>query len=148
MPDRPAAPKLAERTSDSPLRMPTMAEAFTGLRHAVRLRCPHCGKGRVMRGLALRKRCDVCNLRFERTDDNYFGGAVFFGLFCGELFVVFTMVVTILVTWPKVPWDGILYGVTAASILALPISLPLAKVVWLHVDALVRPIQPSELEQG
>jgi hypothetical protein len=71
--------------------------------------------------------------------------AVFFGLFCGELVVALTLLFTMLLTWPKVPWDGILYGVTAGSILALPISLPFAKVVWLNVDSLVRPIQPDEL---
>lgn len=145
MSERPAAPRIAQRTSDSPLRMPTMRELTLGLRRAIRLRCPHCGSGRVMRGIAVRDRCDVCGLRFERTDDNYFGGAVFFGLFCGELVVALTLLVTILVTWPTVPWDGILYGVTIGSILALPVSLPLAKVVWLHVDTLVRPVQPEEL---
>jgi uncharacterized protein (DUF983 family) len=94
---------------------------------------------------SIRKRCEVCGLRFERTDDNYFGGAVFFGLFCGELVVALTLLVTILLTWPRVPWDGILYGVTIGSIVALPLSLPFAKVVWLNVDTLVRPVQPDEL---
>jgi uncharacterized protein (DUF983 family) len=126
--------------------MPSAAQLALGLRRSVTLRCPHCGKGRVVQGLGgPRERCQSCGLRFERTDDNYFGGAVFFGLFCGELVVALSMLVTILITWPRVPWNGILYGVTAASILALPVSLPFAKVVWLNVDVLVRPVQPEEL---
>src|SRR4051812_45140095 len=79
-------PRLAERTSDSPLRMPSLDQAIRGFALALRLRCPHCGKGFVLtRFGAVRERCVECGLRFMRTDDNYFGGAVFFGLFCGEL---------------------------------------------------------------
>ena len=126
--------------------MPTVRQLLRGLRRSIRFRCPHCGQGKVLRGIgSLNERCTVCGLRFERTDDNYFGGAVFFGLFCGELVVALTLLITILVTWPAVPWDGILYGVTIGSIVALPISLPFAKVVWLNVDTLVRPVQPDEL---
>jgi uncharacterized protein (DUF983 family) len=126
--------------------MPTAAQLARAMRRSFTLRCPHCGQGKVFQSLGvLRKRCEVCGLRFERTVDTYFGGAVFFGLFCGELVVALTLLITILLTWPEVPWDGILYGVTIGSILALPISLPFAKVVWLNVDTLVRPIQPEEL---
>lgn len=126
--------------------MPSAAEAARALRRSLTLRCPYCGKGKVLEGFgAVKKRCESCGLRFERTDDNYFGGAVFFGLFCGEVVVALTLLIAILVTWPKVPWDGILYGVTIGSILALPISLPFAKVVWLNVDTMVRPVQPEEL---
>jgi uncharacterized protein (DUF983 family) len=143
---RPAAPRLAARTSDTPLQMPTLAQLGRAIRRSFTFRCPHCGTGSVFQRIGvLRKRCEHCGLRFERTDDNYFGGAVFFGLFCGELVVALTLLATILLTWPRVPWDGILYGVTAGSILALPISLPFAKVVWLNVDTVVRPIQPEEL---
>jgi uncharacterized protein (DUF983 family) len=122
-----------------------MAEVRHALASAIRLRCPHCGTGKVMRGILLRERCDTCGLRFERTDDNYFGGAVFFGLFCGELVVAFALLITVLLTWPHVPWDGLLYAIVIGSLAALPVSLPLAKVVWLHVDTLVRPVQPDEL---
>jgi uncharacterized protein (DUF983 family) len=126
--------------------MPTAAQLMRALRRSFTFRCPHCGRGKVFQSLGvMRKRCDECGFRFERTDDNYFGGAVFFGLFCGELVVALTLLITILITWPKVPWDGILYGVTIGSIVALPISLPFAKVVWLNVDTMVRPIQPEEL---
>ena len=143
---RPAPPRLAARTSDSPLQMPSAAQLARAFRRSCTLRCPHCGTGKVFQSFGvMRKRCESCGLRFERTDDNYFGGAVFFGLFCGELVVALTLLITILVTWPKVPWDGILYGVTAGSILALPISLPFAKIVWLNVDTMVRPVQPDEL---
>src|SRR4051812_42669011 len=142
-----APPRLVDRTSDSPLRMPTLGQAMRGFALALRLRCPHCGKGYVLtRFGAVRERCSGCGLRFTRTDDNYFGGAVFFGLFCGELAVVLTLLTVVLITWPRVPWDAILYGTTAGCLLALPISLPFAKVVWLSVDTLVRPVQPYELE--
>jgi uncharacterized protein (DUF983 family) len=126
--------------------MPTLREALRGFRRGLTLRCPHCGKGFVLTRYGIvRERCLECGFRFTRTDDNYFGGAVFFGLFCGELVVALTLLIVMLLTWPKVPWDGILYGVTIGSLLALPISLPFAKVVWLSVDVMVRPVQPEEL---
>lgn len=129
--------------------MPSARQLLRGIRRSISLRCPHCGQGAVLQGVvSLRERCAVCGLRFERTDDNYFGGAVFFGLFCGELVVALTLLITILLTWPAVPWDGILYGVTIGSIVALPVSLPFAKVVWLNVDTLVRPVQPEELQNN
>ena len=129
--------------------MPTARQALRGFTLAFRLRCPHCGKGYVLTRLgAVRDHCSSCGLRFTRTDDNYFGGAVFFGLFLGELVVALTLLIVILITWPRVPWDGILYGTTAGCLLALPISLPFAKVVWLSVDTLVRPVQPHELVNG
>jgi len=122
--------------------MPQLGRA---LRRSFTLRCPSCGIGSVFRRVGiLATRSNSCGLRFERTDDNYFGGAVFFGLFLGELVVALTLLITILLTWPNVPWDGILHGVTIGSLVALPISLPFAKVIWLNVDTLVRPIQPGE----
>jgi uncharacterized protein (DUF983 family) len=145
-PPRLATPRVPKRTSDTPLRMPTAKQLVTGVLRAFRFRCPHCGTGRVLGKFAmLRARCDVCGFRYERTDDNYFGGAVFFGLFCGELVVALTLLIVTLFTWPDVPWNGILYGVTIGSLAALPISLPFAKVVWLTVDTLVRPVQADEL---
>jgi uncharacterized protein (DUF983 family) len=141
-----APPQLVARTSDTPLRMPTLREALRGFRLALSLRCPHCARGFVLTRIgAVRERCAECGFRFTRTDDHYFGGAVFFGLFCGELAVALTLLIVVLLTWPAVPWQGILYGTTIGSLLALPVSLPFAKVVWLSVDVMIRPIQPEEL---
>ena len=127
--------------------MPTASQAARGFGRAFSLRCPHCGKGFVLtRFGGVRERCLECGFRFMRTDDNYFGGAVFFGLFVGELAVALTLLVVVLLTWPTVPWDGILYGTTIGTLVALPISLPFAKVVWLSVDVMVRPVQPDELK--
>jgi uncharacterized protein (DUF983 family) len=138
-------PKLAERTSDTPMRLPGMRDLLRGLQLALRLRCPHCGQGAVLtRWGGVRKRCRDCRFRFERTDDNYFGGAMFFGMLIGELCVALTLLLVMLLTWPEVPWDGIKYATTIGAVAVIPLLLPFAKVVWLSVDVVVRPVQPDE----
>lgn len=143
-----AIPPRGSRTSDSPLHMPTGSDAMRALGRVLRLHCPHCGLGYVLtKWGGVRERCSGCALRFERTDDNYFGGAMFFGMMLGEGFVALSLLVVVLLTWPDVPWNGLQYGATAACILTLPLLLPFAKVVWLAVDVLVRPVQPEEQAQ-
>lgn len=43
---------------------------------------------------AVRNSCSACGLRFERTDDNYFGEAMFFGIMIGEGSVLLVLAVT------------------------------------------------------
>ena len=51
---------------------------------------------------------------------------------------------TVLVTSPHVPWDGLAYGAPIAMlILSIPM-VPFARVVWLTIDVLLRPVLPSE----
>ena len=43
--------------------------ALSPLRTGVRGRCPHCGQGRLFRGiLTLREKCDVCGLDYSFAD--------------------------------------------------------------------------------
>lgn len=143
-----ARPKLAERCSDTPMSLPGARDLFRGLHLAVRLRCPNCGRGAVLtRWGRVRERCAECSFRFERTDENYFGGAMFFGMMLGELLVALTLLFVVLLTWPKVPWDGIMYGTTMGAVAIIPLLLPFAKVVWLSIDVLVRPVQLDELSE-
>ena len=73
------------RNSDSALEMPTVARVLRLVGRTIRLRCPHCGEGAVLswKG-SVRANCSGCGLRFKRSDDHYFFGAVFFGLLMGE----------------------------------------------------------------
>jgi uncharacterized protein (DUF983 family) len=140
-----APPRLAERKSDTPLRLPGLRDLIRVLHLTLRLRCPNCARGAVLtKWGGVRHRCGTCGFRFERTDEHYFAGAIFFGLFLGELLVVLSLLTVILATWPEVPWDGILYGTTIGVVLVIPVLLPVAKVVWLSIDVVVRPIQPDE----
>ena len=96
----------------------------------------------------VRHRCTSCTLRFCRSDDNYFSGAMFFGLMIGESLAVLGIALAIFITWPNVPWDFLQYGGTLLLLVVLIGVFPLSKVVWLGVDVLVRPVGPEELSSG
>lgn len=128
--------------------MPAPGTALMLLRRTLRLRCPHCGKGAVMnrRGGVL-PRCASCNFRFERSDENYFAGAMFFGLLFGELMFAVSLLVIIVAMWPKVPWDTMMWAIPLGMVVVLIFWIPISRVVWLAIDVLVRPVQPAELEE-
>jgi uncharacterized protein (DUF983 family) len=133
--------------TESPLALPTFERTLAVWWRVLRLRCPHCGRGPVLRApAAVRLKCSGCGLRFERSRHNYFSGAMFFGLLIGETLFVTALVTTIIVTWPSVPWDAITYVAPIGMIVVMLLLLPISKVVWLGVDVLVRPVTAAELE--
>lgn len=99
----------------------------------------------LTRRATVRDRCDGCGLRFRRSDDNYFSGAMFFGLLIGETIFALTLLATIVASWPDVPWDAITYIAPVGMIAVMILLIPVSKVVWLGVDLLVRPVTPAEL---
>lgn len=134
------------RDTESALELPTAAYALRLLGRTLKLRCPNCGEGHVLRWSGgVRQRCPDCNLRFERSDDNYFSGAMFFGLLIGEFIFAVAMLITIVAMWPNVPWDFMTFAIPTGMLVVMIFLLPISKVVWLAVDTLVRPIVPSEL---
>jgi uncharacterized protein (DUF983 family) len=133
------------RHSESPLQMPNPSQALRALGRAFRLRCPNCGGGWVLSRLGrVRVRCSGCGFRFERTDESYFSGAMFFGLLMGEGLFALSLLIIVMASWPNVPWDALTFGAPAGMLLILPVLLPFSKVVWLAIDVLVRPVQPEE----
>jgi len=125
--------------------MPNARQALRAVARAFSLRCPNCGDGWVLTKLGrVRPRCTVCGFRFERTEENYFSGAMFFGLLMGEGIFALSLFFVVLLSWPNVPWDALTFGAPAGMLLLLPILLPFSKVVWLSIDVLVRPVQPQE----
>jgi uncharacterized protein (DUF983 family) len=126
--------------------MPTAAVALQGLGRLLRLRCPHCGQGPVLGAWGrVRERCTPCGFRYERTNDSYFSGAMFFGLLLGEGVFALSLLIVVVSSWPDVPWDALTYGAPLGMLLLLPLLLPVSKVIWLSIDVLVRPVQPDEL---
>lgn len=143
-----AMSRPGRRTTDTELRIPSVGEAISMLRRAVRLRCPHCGIGAVLtRRGSIRHRCPSCNFRFERSDENYFAGAMFFGLLFAEFLFGLTLLVVILAMWPKVPWDTMTWAIPTGMLVVMLFWIPISRVVWLSIDVLVRPVQPAELEE-
>jgi len=135
------------RTTDTPLEMPSGRRAVQLLSRLVRLKCPHCGGGRVLERLGrIRERCSACRFRYERSDENYFGGAMFVNFMLGAGTFVASFLAIIAFSWPSVPWDALTYGAPAVLVVGMVLLHPVSKVVWLTVDVLVRPVTPNELE--
>jgi uncharacterized protein (DUF983 family) len=62
---------------------PPLSPIATGLAG----RCPRCGKGRIFQGfLALKPRCDVCNLDLTVADTG--DGPAFFASFLGSIVIL------------------------------------------------------------
>jgi uncharacterized protein (DUF983 family) len=140
-----AAPR---RTTDSPLHLPSTRDALRVLRRTLALRCPHCGLGAVLRWQgSVRRRCSSCNFRYERSDENYFSGAMFFGLLFGEFIFGIAFLIVLVSMWPNVPWDTITWAMPLGMVVVLIFWIPISRVVWLAVDVLVRPVQAHEVER-
>ena len=131
----------------SGLELASPAHAARLFGRAFLLRCPNCGRGPVLRHwLKLRVRCGSCGLRTERGEHDYFVGSIFILFTLAGLLVLGTLVVTLVVSWPTVPWDLLQYGLPVMMGIAVPALFPFSKLVWLAFDLMLRPVTPEELE--
>ncbi|HEY8485297.1 MAG TPA: DUF983 domain-containing protein [Longimicrobiales bacterium] len=117
------------------------------LRRALKLRCPHCGVGRMFSSwLGMRERCTVCGLRFDRGESDHFIGAYLINLIVAELLVVAGLLLLAAVTWPDVPWDFLTYALAVLIVPAPFITYPFSKAVWLAIDVTFRPVERADIE--
>jgi uncharacterized protein (DUF983 family) len=143
----PRTPALPRRTTDSPLTAPSAGRAFAALSSLVRLRCPHCRRGKVLRRwIQVYERCPVCHFRYERSDENYFQGAMFINFMIGGVTFAASLLVVLLLSWPNVPWNALTFGAPVMMGALMILLYPISKVVWLTVDVMLRPVTPPELE--
>jgi uncharacterized protein (DUF983 family) len=139
-------PPRAGRSTDTPLAVPSAARAFAHLRRLLRLRCPNCGVGSVLtRVFHVRERCPHCGFRYERSDDNYFQGAMIVNFMLGAFTFAITLLTVLVVSWPNVPWNLLTFGVPLGLPVFMALLYPISKVVWLTVDVMVRPVMEEEL---
>jgi uncharacterized protein (DUF983 family) len=134
------------RSTETALSFPSGAVFARIIARTLKLRCPNCGSGHVLswRG-SVQPRCSVCNFRFERSDENYFSGAMFFGLLTGEFIFAIVLLIILVSMWPNIPWDTITWAIPTGMVILLFFLIPASKVIWLAVDVLVRPVSPEEL---
>lgn len=123
------------------------ATVFQLMTRALRLRCPHCGGGRIFASFfQLKPMCPTCGLRLERGESDYFVGAYLFNLMAVELILFVCVCTFVFFTWPTPPWDLITY-VTGFLMLAGCLGCyPFAKTTWLAVDLALRPLTREELQ--
>jgi len=125
----------------------TDAEHPTGLRHALRLlgralakRCPRCGGNDLfLTWFKMREVCPSCGLHLERRESGYVVGAYMLNIAVSEAIWLATMVAIAVATWPKPPWDFLLYGGVALMVAAPVVFYPWSKTLFLAADLLVRP---------
>jgi uncharacterized protein (DUF983 family) len=94
---------------------------------------------------SVHRRCGGCNFRYERSDESYFSGAMFFGLLMGEFIFAISLLILVVAMWPNVPWDTMTWAVPLGVLLTMVFVIPASRAVWLTIDVMVRPVQPDEL---
>ncbi|HEY4131991.1 MAG TPA: DUF983 domain-containing protein [Gemmatimonadaceae bacterium] len=126
---------------------PSAGRALAAFTSLARLRCPHCRRGKVLRRwYSVRERCSICHFRYERSDENYFQGAMFVNFMIGGFTFGASLLAVLLLSWPSVPWTALTFGAPVAMLVFMVLLYPISKVVWLTVDVMFRPVTPEELE--
>lgn len=139
------SPSSAARPAGAPAPF-TWQRLGTLLGRAVRLRCPNCGGGPVRRSWLKRlPACPRCGLRLDRGEHDYFIGAYLVNLIVAELLLALGLLIVLIATWPKPPWDVIQYGGAALLIVAPLVTYPITELVWLAFDLAARPLSAEEL---
>ena len=137
--------RQVDRAGSAPMRFQGFRRAAVLFARAVTLRCPHCGgRGIVATWFKLAPTCPTCHLRPERGESDYFLGGMMFNIALAESVFVVVLLVTLVVTWPRVPWALLQYGAPAAMVLAPIILYPFSKLVWLAFDLTLRPVVPND----
>ena len=143
----PAMPATGATTTESALAVPSFRQLFRLMGRALRLRCPNCGVGAVVRPWAtVIDKCTHCGFRFTRSADSYFSGAMLANLAVAEGLFAVVFTVALIVSWPNVPWDTLTWAMPLGIALAPALLLPFAKVAWLTFDVAFRPVTPEEIE--
>jgi len=136
-----------ERQTQSGLVVPGFRQTARLFGRALLLRCPNCGRGPVLEHwLRLRVRCGNCGLRLQRGEHDYFTGSMMILFVLAGSLLLGALVVTLLVTWPNVPWDLLQNGLPILMVVALPALFPFSKLLWLAFDLMLRPVTPEELD--
>jgi len=121
----------------------------TRIGRALRLRCPHCGRGQVVASwFRMRERCPVCGIRTARGEDDFMLGAMVFNIAFAEGLLALVLVGIVVASWPDVPWTFLQWGGPALMVLAPIFFLPFSRTLWMAVDPIFHPVGPEEAEEG
>ena len=111
---------------------------------AVRARCPLCGDKRIWKSFGETvAACPTCAYRFER-EEGYWVGALIVNI--GVAIVLFVVIAVggMAVTWPDVPWNGLLIASMVAMGTAAILFYPQSKTIWVWLDLMVHPYEGDE----
>lgn len=137
---------MADKTASAPMGFQGFRRTAALFARALMLRCPNCGaRGIVASWFKLAPACPRCRLRPERGESDYFLGGMMFNIGLAEGVFVIALIITLLVTWPRVPWSLLQYGAPAAMVLAPILLYPVSRLVWLAFDLMLRPVVPNDV---
>ena len=118
------------------------------LGRALRRRCPLCGGADLFDGwIEPKDACPRCQLKLDRGESDFFLGAYTLNFIVVELVLAGFLALAVLVTWPDVPWDALLW-IGAPLVVITPIAFyPVGRVLWLAVDLVMRPPGPMDFPE-
>jgi hypothetical protein len=92
----------------------------------------------------MREHCRRCGLEFER-EEGYWVGAMIINT--TMTFATFLVVFggSIVLTWPDVPWPGVLAVTVVANILIPVWFYPVSKTLWMALELSWHPLEEDEL---
>lgn len=136
-------------STTSQVRRPERPGAWTALGRSLLLRCPACGERRVRRTyFDFAHSCPACGLRFDRGESDYWIGGFMLNFVVAELIVVVAFVGAIVLMWPDVPWDLVMWGALVPAVLGPMLAYPFSRNVWLALDLKFRPPESEDFEDG
>ena len=117
------------------------------LSRGIRLRCPHCGDGRLRESwLKLKFKCPVCGLRTDRGEEDFFLGGMMWNIVFSEGMLLAAALLIGILTWPDVPWT-LMQWVGIALMAIVPfVFYPFSLGFWLANDIWIRPVTEEEME--
>ena len=113
------------------------------LRRSLRLRCVHCGKGRVFDGWACQPSCPVCGVAFERMDGYWLGAMIVNTAVTLAVFLA-VLVGGMLLTWPDVPWTALTVATIGVNIVVPVLFHRWSRTIWMALEVRVHPLEPEE----
>jgi hypothetical protein len=79
--------------------------------------------------LKLKDDCPQCELHFERVD-GYWLGSMVINLAVTQILLLGTLVALLVISWPDVPWTGVLVTVVTIAVV-VPIAFhPISRMLW------------------
>ena len=118
-----------------------------GLVRGILRQCPLCGEKDVFTSwLETRPACPRCGLRLDRGESDFFVGGFTVNFLVAELLLAGVLAAAVVLSWPDVPWDWLLWGGAPLMVLAPILFFPFSRTIWLALDLAMRPPRPEDFE--
>ncbi|MEE8603595.1 DUF983 domain-containing protein [Euzebya tangerina] len=110
------------------------------LRRALLMQCPMCGYAPVTHSFGeIVETCEGCGFDFERGESGYYVGAMIMSMAVCLLSFLVIFGVSLLVTWPDVPWTLVTWIAVAAMVIIPIWFYPRSKTIWIWADHRINP---------